>query len=790
MISTIIALVCAAVSCEPKVDPEKPLSESKMEFSFASGDYQYCWPEDASVKYYNTVNVGSLGTASIVSGQGTVNGVFEFKDKLEKGLSVRAVYPSSRMMSGKNILSDGQNQEDASAPDFSKYIYCYSDVFESGKAKAARMNHAFAYVCVKVGSAKLEGTSLNGVSIKSADTPLAGGYKFDFEKNAPVPTGDVYDKVKVGYTTPVALGEKLTEAWIVCFPASLEGKNVDIEFELSTEGSSVFTQTVSTKGHDLVAGQVTTITVSDFGDASIIKGDPDAKEEYTTQAMNFKAQPKDAFKSYQARTAGGMNRMDKIRYGFSNQDKWGGFEGVTPHSYISTNPGGFWRTGRWHDRTVMVDPDGNVALIRGMNYVCPEPFCNSSTPTTQAYFEAKYKNMDQWAAETSKILTDLGFNMFMTGPSVASNYRFAASSGYGISTTMEEKLHNPEGGKCFSQIEWLNFLITFWWDYKNITRVSPTSEGPWPAIMFDPSYLSYIDQIAKAFTPNFVESRYFIGYYSDNEINFCDTGSRTTKTASLKNFLALKDMTAAAGYPRYCTYAYNWAVEWMRSKYGTTTYSEDMEPSFMEAVADYYYRTAAEAIKRYDPNHLYLGSRLHYDSKHDAGVLRACARWCDVVSLNYYDNVFEPVESYFGGTLKENCGEKPYIVTEFYVKDMVSDPLYVNEGAGDFVDSQKARGLWYSNFCIKLIEEGNCAGWQWFKYYDDWYNTGYVNKGILKYDESGTYTDAVSLMEELNRNSYKILEYYTDLEYQPHIEEGGGIEDPFGAGTFDDVIWE
>lgn len=790
MQSLILALVCAAVSCGPKEDPQKTVSDSKVSLAFAAEDYQYCWPENADVKFYNTINVGSIGTASIVSGQGTSNGVFEFKGKLDKGLSVRAVYPASRMMSGKNMLSAEQVQADAAAPDLSKYTYCYSDVFETGKAQSAKMHHAFAYVCIKLASDKLEGTNLNGVAIKSTDSALAGGYKFDYTQNALVPTGDVYDKVKVGFSTTVPLGAKPTEAWIVCFPAALEGKNVDVIFELSVEGGNSFTQTVSTKGHDLVAGQVATISVSDFGDASIEKGDPDAKVEYTTQAMLFKAQPKDAFQTYQARTAGGMNRMDKIRYGFSNQDKWGGFEGVTPHSYISTNPGGFWRTGRWHDRSVMVDPDGNVALMRGMNYVCPEPFCASTTPTTQAYFEAKYKDMDVWAAETAKTLTDLGFNMFMTGPSVTSKYRTSAS-GYGISRSMEEKLHNPAGGKYFSQIEWMNFLITFWWDYKNITKVQPTPDGPWPAIMFDPAYLGYIDEIAKNFTANFVDSRYFIGYYSDNEINFCDTGSRTTKTAALVNFLAMKDMTVAAGYPRYCTYAYNWALEWMRSKYGTTDYREDMEPAFMEAVADYYFRTSAEAIKRYDPNHLYLGSRLHYDSKHDAGVLKACARWCDVVSLNYYDNLFEPEASYFGGELKTNCGEKPYIVTEFYVKDMVSDPLYVNEGAGDFVNSQKARGLWYSNFCIKLMEEGNCAGWQWFKYYDDWYNTGFVNKGILKYDESGLYTDAVSLMEELNRNSYKILEYYTDLNFQPKSDdEGGGVEDPFGAGIFDDVIWE
>ena len=218
----------------------------------------------------------------------------------------------------------------------------------------------------------------------------------------------------------------------------------------------------------MLAGGVTTITVSDLENADIEKGDPNATVEYTTVAMNFKAQPNDPFKEYQARTAAGMNRMDKIRDGFSNQDKWGGYDGIKPNSYISTNTSGFWRTGRWHDRIVMVDPDGNVAVLRGMNYLLPEPMCASSTPTTQAIFEAKYKDMNVWAADAASMLHGVGFNMYMVGPSIARDYRFQSRSGYGVTEAMDEIMHNPSQGNCLSQVEWLNFLIQFWWDYKNL----------------------------------------------------------------------------------------------------------------------------------------------------------------------------------------------------------------------------------------------------------------------------------------------------------------------------------
>ena len=494
-------------------------------------------------------------------------------------------------------------------------------------------------------------------------------------------------------------------------------------------------------------------------EARVIPGDPDA-EEYATEPMKFKGEASGSYTTYQTRTALGMQRMDRICEGNSNQDRWGGWNGVKPDSYISTNTEGFWRTGRWKGRSVMVDPDGNVAVLRGMNYVCPEPMCRASTSTSKEVYETRFPSDLEWSVYAGNLLDSLGFNMFMVGPSIIGNYRHDSSSGHGMSEEMENNLRHPASGRELSQIEWLNFLIQFNWGYKNYGVGSPTTSAPWMAMMFDPEYIPHIEGLARDGAELFKDCKNFIGYYTDNELGMYESTTSSNKLLTLKNFLALKGVTS----PRYCSCAYDWAVEWMKENYGTDVYSSEMEDPFIEAVVGYYYRTASEAIHKYDPNHLYLGSRLHYNSKKKATVLRACAKYCDVISLNYYENVFEPVASYFGVDLPASVGEKPYLVTEFYVKNITSP--YVNEGAGDFTDCQRSRGLWYNNFTIKLIEEGNCAGWQWFKYNDDYRtaSSGWVNKGIIKSDMSGPYKECTDLMEELNRNTYQILDYYTPVK--------------------------
>jgi len=59
------------------------------------------------------------------------------------------------------------------------------------------------------------------------------------------------------------------------------------------------------------------------------------------------------------------------------------------------------------------------------------------------------------------------------------------------------------------------------------------------------------------------------------------------------------------------------------------------------ASMEVYYRTIVEAIRRYNSNHLILGDRLEAKAPLPEAVIESAARWCDVLSFQF----FAPVEA-------------------------------------------------------------------------------------------------------------------------------------------------
>lgn len=102
-----------------------------------------------------------------------------------------------------------------------------------------------------------------------------------------------------------------------------------------------------------------------------------------------------------------------------------------------------------------------------------------------------------------------------------------------------------------------------------------------------------------------------------------------------------------------------------------------------------------------------------------------------MVSVNYYAR-WQP-EPGFMADLAVWCGDKPFIVTEFYVKGADANykgRAYTNtDGGGWLVRTQRNRGEFYQNFCLRLLETRNCAGWMHFEYNDGYGGTTDSNQG-------------------------------------------------------------
>lgn len=171
-----------------------------------------------------------------------------------------------------------------------------------------------------------------------------------------------------------------------------------------------------------------------------------------------------------------------------------------------------------------------------------------------------------------------------------------------------------------------------------------------------------------------------------------------------------------------------------------------------------------KAIKKYDPNHLYLGCRFNqwnYELVNDE-MFKTAGKYMDILSINHYQK-WEP-----DAQAVQNWGAwsgKPFFVTEFYTKGEDSE-LPNTTGAGWNVRTQAERGYFYQNFALKLIESKVCVGWHWFTYQDndpENLNTDPSNrdsnKGMVTWDFQ-YYSPLLDNMEELNGNVYQLTRFY------------------------------
>lgn len=286
-----------------------------------------------------------------------------------------------------------------------------------------------------------------------------------------------------------------------------------------------------------------------------------------------------------------------------------------------------------------------------------------------------------------------------------------------------------------------NFMTT----YKNSAQRTKDLYNDGIIPVFDPGFIGFCDNHAGQLEA-LKDDPWLLGHFSDNELPVYDN---TTYGNLLDRFLAIADKSD----PNYLA-AHNWMVSRKGSGYQVSV--DDREP-FHGYVTGSYYRIVSEAIKRYDPNHLYLGSRLHGGAKSKPSIFQEAAKYVDMISINVY-SVWTPARKDMD---MWSSGGKPFFVTEFYAK--AEDSGLPNEGgAGWLVPAQEDRAKFFENFVLALVEHPGCVGYHYFRYIDD----GEANKGLL----DGNYN-----WYELLRNSfYKIArDVYSLRDFMIHGSASG-----------------
>jgi hypothetical protein len=353
------------------------------------------------------------------------------------------------------------------------------------------------------------------------------------------------------------------------------------------------------------------------------------------------------------------------------------------------------KSGRWW----AVDPEGYPLLSIGINSVSPQ----DGGPDTSASKETL-----NWAKGATGRLRKYGFN----------------TAGSWSSADVIRKLDRPIA-YC------LRWNVSS--HYRNDRKKRHVATGEHPVLYpFDSEFESFCEQLFQdARTTR--EDPWLLGHFSDNELPFREKGIVELYLSHPKddpNHLAaqkfLKDRKV--------------------KKVGR---KEDRD--FLELVVDTYYRKVASALKKNDPNHLYLGTRFHGRALHSEQIFVAAGRHADVISVNYYHRWTpekERIENWSA------LAGKPILITEWYAMAEDSDLPIEGVGAGFPVRTQADRAKFYQHFSLELLQIPSCIGWHWFKYRDSRNNAGIVD------DENEPYDVLWESMGEINQQAYSLVHHF------------------------------
>ncbi|RKR81969.1 hypothetical protein BDD43_2131 [Mucilaginibacter gracilis] len=420
------------------------------------------------------------------------------------------------------------------------------------------------------------------------------------------------------------------------------------------------------------------------------------------------------YKEYPTRalnTLIGYQPNDKIKL-----DKYGGR--MDMHGKFT----GFYHVEKLNGRWWSIDPDGYCFIHKGMNNVVM-----SRSGNAKDGFDNQFSGSKDWAVKTTEMLENLGFN------------------GLGAWSSVEDFKSLPAAIRPMAYTVSMDFMGSYG-RKKGAYQQSGHLGYPDDAIfVFDKEFEAYCDTYAKQLAKNKNDKNLY-GYFSDNELPFY--------RKTLDNFLSKKD-TTDIGYLS--------ARKWLQEHHISRDSINDIyRNQFLGFVAERYFSQVAKAIKKYDPNHMYIGCRFNGYPKSVPEVLKAAGKYLDAVSINYYNQWTPQVAD------MQHWGEwagKPFLITEWYTKGEDSG-MGNFAGAGWVVKTQDDRGLFYQNFTLGLMESVNCVGWHWFKYQDndpanknvDPSNTD-ANKGILDIHYK-SYTPLTNKMKELNDQAYSLIDFF------------------------------
>ena len=389
------------------------------------------------------------------------------------------------------------------------------------------------------------------------------------------------------------------------------------------------------------------------------------------------------------------------------------------------------KTGFFHVREIdgrwwFITPEGHPYYNVGVGRVKP-----LHKPEAEAAFKEKFATVEDWFDTTLNLLQEYGFNTIggfaggATEIDPIDEYLPVNRVPYTIMLRTVASFAQSRGltpGNSFRHFR--NHIVP----------------------VFHEDFEDYCHQYFKEKISDYVDDPYLIGYYSDNELTFHPN--------ALRIMLDLNDPSDPSRVA---------AEEWLK-KNGVDRESDglssEIRRAFVAYYAETYFRKVTNALRAIDPNHMYLGNRMHNPDKYRPEIWMAAGKYVDAVTYNMYRE-WTPRQEMMDMWYK--ASGKPFIITEWYAKAEESErhgDLDNQPGWGWYVQSMDDRAAFYHNFTLALMQHPACVGWHWFEYQDA-HGVGNSNKGIVD-KRYNPYTKFLDGIKVINKEAYNIIDFLDD----------------------------
>jgi hypothetical protein len=387
---------------------------------------------------------------------------------------------------------------------------------------------------------------------------------------------------------------------------------------------------------------------------------------------------------------------------------------------------GFFRVEKKGNRWWIVDPEGYPFIHKGIAVFRP-----GTSDKQKAALTSKYGTKENWVKKESQFLRSNGFNGVGNWSDVDLVRQTDTALVYTVTVSPMADYRTEHIKKYNGKYD-----VAGWQGYRyNLVMV------------FDPEFDAFVES-SIAPIAKYANDKHLLGYFTDNELPWIND--------------ALDQNLKYGG-----VYGYTAAREWLDQRRGKNSTLADINDLDRLAFTGFYFETyvkkVAAAIRKYDPNHMYLGCRFNQEQEElqNSAMFSVAGKYMDIISINHYRK-WEPVQ------LSMSCWSdwsgKPFLVTEWYTKG-VDSGLPNKSGAGWIVPTQADRGYFYQNFTIELLKSKACVGWHWFTYQDNDPLATNVdasnldsNKGIVTSDYQ-PYLPLLDNMKMLNSHVYELIQF-------------------------------